>query len=116
MKLICAALVFMFSTMSLAEMKGLELYCVLDNAKVKYMLLPGTNRLKNESEIVNHKELMTLAELSKKLKKREKSENILIEGGGLKDADSKLILPPKKDLKKILLLCHSRQLNCQLTQ
>lgn len=119
MKIFFALLVFFNGPTSLANMKGWELYCINDKAvksEVRYALLPGTNRLKSESEVVQTKRLASLSELLKKLSQLPKGTSILIMGGGLKKTGAKIILPPEKDKKEILSLCSSRQMDCQLTQ
>lgn len=116
MKFIFPIFVFIFSIDCLAEMKGWELYCLQDKSEVKYALLPGTNRLKSESEIIQSQELVPLSGLSRKLQKVPKGEPITIQGGGVKAEGSKLVLPPDKDKQEILSLCRSLKLQCLLTQ
>ena len=114
--LIIIFLILILNQNCIAEMKGWEIYCVVKKNEVKYLLTLGTNRLKEENEIVNHKGLVTFSELTKKLKTLPKNEHVIIEGGGLKDVASRLILPPEKDEKVILSICRENKLICVLTE
>lgn len=109
-------ILFSFSKISLAEMKGWELYCVRDKAGMKYVLLPGTNRLKSENEIIHDKNLVNFTDISKMLRNLKKGAYLTIEGGGLKNEGSKITFPPENDEKEILSICRSQQLECKFTE
>jgi hypothetical protein len=88
--------------------KGWELYSWQEGTEWRYSLLPGTNRLKFESEIKNPKTSRNLKEIEAEINQLASSEWLTWEGRGRDQkatANCALAYPPRQTVLKLRALC-----------
>lgn len=88
--------------------KGWELYSWQDGKEWRYSLLPGTNRLKFESEIKNPKISRNLEEIEGEINQLACGEWLIWEGRGrdqISTAHFSLAYPPRQTVLKLRALC-----------